>query len=191
VGRRKIVTVLLTAVLTIPIVGVGLWSIFRTMADLADPCASWVSDSSRTGQLSASIAPNDPCRSKTVHGQSKEQAAISAAVVPGGLLIAAMLALAGAISSCRQMMLAGAIGILAETLLVFSLAPLTLVAGLGVLYLASRVQPGGASCRSARIKTYVRIVPSGRIVANAETGRSGAGRNYTLLPPSVCSSQTR
>jgi hypothetical protein len=76
----------------------------------------------------------------TVHNESKARAAMVAAEVPGGLMAAAMLAVAGAALSRRRMMLAAAIGMSAETLVVFSIAPPTLVVGLGFLLLAKHVQ---------------------------------------------------
>jgi hypothetical protein len=43
--------------------------------------------------------------------------------------------------SRRRMMLAAAIGMLAETLVVFTIAPLTLIVGVSFLLLAKRLQP--------------------------------------------------
>ncbi len=63
-------------------------------------------------------------------------------MVPGGLLAAAILAVMGAALSRRGVLLAAGIGMLAETVVVFTLAPLTLVAGVSFLLLAKRLQPG-------------------------------------------------
>ena len=142
-GTWKIVTVLLTAVLTISVMGIAVWSIHRTIADLSDPCVTWASvPPGNSGQFTVSIPPNDPCRSRSGHGETRQHAVIVAAFVPGGLLLAATLAIGGALLSRRRVMIAGAIGMLAETIVVGTLAPLTLVAGLGVLYLARRAQRG-------------------------------------------------
>jgi hypothetical protein len=76
-----------------------------------------------------------------VHTESKVRAAIIAAIVPGGLLAATMLAVAGAALSRRRVMIAAGIGMLTETLVVFTVAPLTLVAGVTFLLLTKRIQP--------------------------------------------------
>jgi hypothetical protein len=144
-GREKILVKLLAVALATPIVGVSLWSIHRTLSDLSDSCAEWGAGSSestggvRAGRLTGVIGPNDPCRGKTFHAESKEHAVIVAALVPGGLLLTTLLAVGGAMFSRRVVMLDGAAGILAETFSVFSLAPLTLVVGMSFLYLARRV----------------------------------------------------
>jgi hypothetical protein len=77
----------------------------------------------------------------TVHSGSKLRQVTVAALVPGGLLAASLLAVAGAASSRRRVMLAGAIGMLAETVVVFTIAPLTLAAGVILLFLARQVAP--------------------------------------------------
>jgi len=51
-----------------------------------------------------------------------------------------MLAVAGAALSPRRMIFAAAIGMLMETVFVFSIAPLTLVVGLSLIFLAGRVR---------------------------------------------------
>jgi len=71
--------------------------------------------------------------------REKAQALILAAVVPGGLLAFALLAVAGAALSRRRLVISGAIGILAETIVVFTIAPLTLIIGVSLLFLSRRV----------------------------------------------------
>jgi hypothetical protein len=69
------------------------------------------------------------------------------ATVPGGLLAAAMLAVAGAACSRPRLMLVGAIAMLLGTPVVFSIWPLTLIAGLSILFLARWVPAMGTGDR--------------------------------------------
>ena len=133
----RLIVVLVTVAAVSPIAGIALWSIHRTTVELTDPCAKW---ENAPGDQAATIGPDDPCRAVTVHGGSKRQTAIIATLVPGGMFAAAVLAIAGAASSRRRFLLAGAFGMLAETIVAFSMAPLTLIVGLGLLLLARRVQ---------------------------------------------------
>jgi hypothetical protein len=138
VRRERVITLLLVLLAALPIVAVAFWSIRQTVIGLADPCATWGQAPGEQGALSVAITPQDPCKVKTVHSQSKARAAIIAAAVPGGLLASTLLAVAGATFSRRRLILAGAVGTLAETLVVFTIAPLTLVVGLAYLLLSRR-----------------------------------------------------
>jgi hypothetical protein len=60
--------------------------------------------------------------------------------VPGGVLVAALLAVTGAALSRRRVLIAAGIGMLAETVVVFTIAPLTLVVGVSFLLLSKRLQ---------------------------------------------------
>jgi hypothetical protein len=133
--RAKLITLLIAIAAAAPVAAVATWSIRRTLKQFSDPCATWGQT-----QFTATIRRDDPCRAATVHGQSKTNAAITAALVPGGLLIFAAMAVAGAALSRRRIVLVAAIGMLAETLVVFTMAPLTLIAGLTFLFLAKRKQ---------------------------------------------------
>jgi len=141
VRRERVTTLLLVLLAALPIVAVAFWSIRQTVIGLADPCATWVQAPADGAAISAVITPQDPCKVKTVHAQSKARALIVAAVVPGGLLASTLLAVAGAALSRRRLILAGAAGTLTETLVVFTLAPLTLAVGLTYLVLSRRVHP--------------------------------------------------
>jgi hypothetical protein len=134
--------VLLSVATVSPIAAISVWSLNRTVTQLNDPCARWESrPAGEEGPLTASIGPNDVCRSVSVHGGSKGRAVALAALVPGGLLAASLLAVAGAAWSRRRVVLAGAIVMFAETVVVFTIAPLTLAAGVALLFLARRVAP--------------------------------------------------
>jgi len=74
-----------------------------------------------------------------MQGESKLRSATMCALMPGGVLLSAVLGMIGLAISRRRLILAGAFLMLAETLVVFTIAPLTLIAGLGFLFLAQRV----------------------------------------------------
>ena len=129
--------VLLAAILSAPPAAVAIWSIGRTVSQMSDPCFRW--DGGGGPEWSATLRPNDPCRSITVHGESKRRAAAICALIPGGVLLSAVLGMTGLAVSRRRLILTAAFLMLAETLVVFSIAPLTLIAGLGLLFLGRRV----------------------------------------------------
>ena len=85
------------------------------------------------------VGPHDACRTSSVHSESKARAAVRAALVPGGLLLAAMMAVAGAALSHRRVVIVAGIGMLTETLFVFTIAPLTLIVGVSFLLLSKRL----------------------------------------------------
>jgi hypothetical protein len=137
VGRVSLTGVLLAVALSAPPAGVAIWSIGSTVSQMMpDPCAHW--DGSESHALSASLRPGDPCRSITGHGESRLRAATVCALGPGGVLVGAMLGIIGVAVSRRPLIFAGAFLMLAETLVVGTIAPLTLIAGLGSLVLARR-----------------------------------------------------
>ena len=119
-----------------PPAGVAIWSIGHTVRQMSDPCVRWNGGGSRS--LSATIRPGDPCVSIKAVGESRLRAAITCALIPGGVLLGAALGIAGVAAARRRLILAGAFLMLAETLLAFTIAPLTLIAGIGSLFLARR-----------------------------------------------------
>jgi hypothetical protein len=133
-NRAKLITVALSVLTVLPIVAIALWSIQQTVGQLTDPCARW-------DTVEASLGPNDVCKSVSFHG-SKLRLVTLSALVPGGLLAASLLGVAGAALSRRRIIQAGATGLLVETVVVFSIAPLTLAAGLVLIFLSRRVAPG-------------------------------------------------
>jgi hypothetical protein len=74
-----------------------------------------------------------------MHGESKLRAVTICVLVPGGVLLSAVLGTIGVAVSRRPLILAGACLMLAETFVVFTIAPLTFIAGLAFLFLAQRV----------------------------------------------------
>ena len=139
VRGTQLVTLLLVFVAAAPVAGIALWSISRTVIELADPCGTWNDPPEQPVHIQ--IGPHDACHARSVHSESRARAAIRSAVVPGGLLVAAMMAVAGAALSRRRVLIAAGIGMLTETLVVFTIAPLTLVVGVSFLLLSKRLQP--------------------------------------------------
>jgi len=120
-----------------PPAAVAIWSISQTLSQMSNPCVRW--DGGGGPELSDPLGPNDPCKSITVQGESKLRAATMCALIPGGVLLGAVVGMIGLAVSRRRLIVAGAFLMLAETLVVFTIAPLTLIAGLGFLFLAQRV----------------------------------------------------
>jgi hypothetical protein len=104
-----------------------------------DPCVRWEASGSTSGTLSASIGPNDVCKSVTVAGESKLRAGTVSALVPGVVLVSTVLAMIGVAVLRRWLIVVGAILMFAETPVVFSIAPLTLITGLLYLLVAKWV----------------------------------------------------
>ena len=139
VRRLQLVTLLLVFLAASPVATIAIWSISHAAIEFADPCAIW--DYPPEQPAHAHIGPYDACRTRSIHTESKAYAAIRAAIVPGGVLLAALLAMAGAVLSRRRVLIAAGIGMLVETIGVFTIAPLTLVAGVSFLLLSKRLQP--------------------------------------------------
>lgn len=138
-SRVQLITLLLVCVSAAPTAGIAVWSIGQTVIEVLDPCGSWGYPPEQP--ISIPVGPRGPCRAITAHAESKLRALIKAATVPGGILVASMLAVAGAVLSRRRLLITAGVGMLAETLLVFSIAPLTLVVGLTFVVLARRLRP--------------------------------------------------
>jgi hypothetical protein len=139
VPRFQRITLSLVLLAASPVAAVTVWSIRHTAIELSDPCANWNTPPEQAAF--SHLGVHDPCRTFKVHTESKTRAGIIAAIVPGGCLLSAMLAVAGAALSRRRVVLAAGIGMLAETLVVFSIAPLTLLAGVSFLLLSRRSLP--------------------------------------------------
>ena len=137
--RVSRIRVLLTIIVSAPTALISGWSITRTLSQMVDPCVRWEGSGGTSGTLSASIGPNDVCKSVTVNGESKLRAGAVSALVPGVVLVSTVLAMIGVAVSHRWLIVVGAILMLAETPVVFSMAPLTLISGLLYLLVAKWV----------------------------------------------------
>lgn len=89
--------------------------------------------------MSASIGPNGVCRSVRGHGESKLRAVTTTALVPGVVLLSTLLATTGVALRRGWLILAAAVLMLAETPVVFTIAPLTFITGLLYLFFGIRV----------------------------------------------------
>jgi hypothetical protein len=128
-------------IVSAPVAAVAVWSITHTVSQMFDPCVRWEPGaSSRSGSMSASIGPNDVCRSVTMNGESKLRAVTTTALVPGVLLLSTLLAITGAARAHRWLVFVAAVLMLAETPVVFTIAPLTFITGLLYLFFGIRVK---------------------------------------------------
>jgi hypothetical protein len=137
VGPFPLTGVLLAVTFSAPPAAVAIWSISRTVSQMSNPCVRW--NEGGGPELTASIGPKDPCRSVTGRSESRLRAATISALIPGGVLLGAVLGVIGVAVSRRRLILGGAFLMLAETLVVFTIAPLTLIAGFGLAFLARRL----------------------------------------------------
>ena len=136
---QRVSSILILAVIvSAPVAAVAVWSVTRTVSQMLDPCVRWEPGASGSGSMSASIGPNDVCRSVTMNGESKLRAVTTAALVPGVLLLSTLLATTGVARARRWLIFVAAGLMLAETPVVFTIAPLTLITGLLYLFFASR-----------------------------------------------------
>ena len=137
---RRVSSMLILAIaVSAPTAAIAVWSITHTVSQMLDPCVRWyASTNSRSGSMSASIGPNDACRSVTMNGESKTQAVTRIVLVPGVVLMTTLLATIGVAVARRWLIVIGAVLMLAETAVVFSIAPLTLATGLLYLFFAIR-----------------------------------------------------
>ena len=116
---------------------IALWSLGKTMRELSNPCITWGYPEGKPVYMH--VGPHDPCREPGINTQTRPQAALLAVFAPGGLLAAALLAIAGAASARPRLVCIGSVVMLMETLVAFSIWPLTLIAGFSFLFLAQRV----------------------------------------------------
>jgi hypothetical protein len=125
---------LLIVAAALPAAGISAWSLQHTAREFADPCTAWEVPQGYV----VHVAPDDPCRTRSVQGWSKAHAATVAALVPGGVLTAAILAVVGAARRRKPLLFAGGFLMMLETFVVFTIAPLTLLAGVTFLLVAAR-----------------------------------------------------
>jgi hypothetical protein len=132
----RLMVLLLTSVVASPLIAITLWSIGKTVKDLSNPCITWGYPEGEPVYMH--VGPHDPCRQGGGNSLTRADAVLLATFAPGGVLAAALLGIAGAASRRRRLMLAGGIVLLLETMVVFTIAPLTLIAGLSFIFLAPK-----------------------------------------------------
>jgi hypothetical protein len=128
--RASRIVGVLAVIVTLPTAGLALRAVAITAWQLFDPCVRWDANNS-------SIGPNAACRTVTGIGESRLRAIVMTALIPGVVLLSTVLAAIGLVRSRRWFIFVGALLMLAETPLVFTIAPLTAVTGLLYLILAN------------------------------------------------------
>lgn len=129
--RYHAVVALLAALPPILIVG---WSLTRTLPQLSDPCFQWGLSQSVNGYVS----PNGPCRALEGSTETKPHAVVRLVLVHGGILVATVLGVLGALLARPLISVLGAGLIFLESIpLIFSFAWLTVFVS-GLFLLAAR-----------------------------------------------------
>jgi hypothetical protein len=137
--------VVLAAAVSLPIAGITLRAVSLTAWQIFDPCVHWDASESTSGGKSS--GPKDACKTVTVNGESRLRAITSTTLIPGVLLLATVLAAIGVVRSRRGLIFTGAVLMLGETPLTYSIAPLTLITGLLYLTLAKLRREAGKKRR--------------------------------------------
>jgi hypothetical protein len=133
---RRVSSILILAVIvSAPTSAIAVWSITHTVLDIVDPSVRWDPSTSTSGSFSGSVAIG---RTVKVIGESKLRAITVSALVPGVVLVSTLLATIGVAVARRWLIVIAAVLMIAETAVVFSIAPLTLATGLLYLFFASR-----------------------------------------------------
>jgi len=117
--------------LALPISAVAVGTLAWGVSQLFNPCVGW------GGQ---SPAAKGSCKEFTVSSGTRIKAALSAVPLQGGILLAAVLGVWGTVR-LRQVavIVAGLVMLLEAVPLLFSFAPLALLAGVGLLVVAYRM----------------------------------------------------
>lgn len=155
----------IASVVAVPLISLALSSVARTAREMSDPCTQWIAqDRSRSqpvnrrggvlGGVLQAPSPHQtplrfaaPCTNRvSAIGESKRQAAITLAAVPGGLLLGSLMGLAGAIASWPALLLFGGIILAVESVFV-SIGPLIAVGAVLLLVASYKVR------RANRVKT--------------------------------------
>ena len=137
--RASLRTVLLAVLVSAPTTAISAWSVAHTATQLLDPCVGWHGSGRSQG---VALGPHERCRSVTVNGESRVRAITTSVLIPGLVLAGTVLAMIGVAMCRRPLVLAGAIILLCETPVVFTIAPLTLLTGLLYLLFARRAGEG-------------------------------------------------
>jgi hypothetical protein len=133
--------ILLVAVVVLPM-GLGaIWSLSNYAEELLDPCMHWGTGSSGSYSISAQVRPGDPCgggfKGTT---QTRGQAAVTALLVPGVILMAAALALFAASTSRPGLLVISACMMFLEAApLIWSFAPVLILTGIALMLISRRI----------------------------------------------------
>ena len=147
--RGRAITFALVA--AIPTGLLAVTSIIRTMRDFADPCLQWGVPQQGAVSLALPREGKGPCAQRVAGTSETKVAAVTRLVlVPGGMLIGVALGILGAFRS-RPLLSGFAAGILLleSAALIFSVAPLTLLAS-GIFLLSARAAASAQKLNEGR-----------------------------------------
>lgn len=148
-SRRALTLAIIGAV---PVLSLAIFSAIPLVSRFSDPCMQWgvgkvdrtASPGFRSGQFAAALPPpgyamrNDPCmRRSSGSPETRDEAVWRLVTIPFGLFIASFLGIGGVVSSRPWITAAGSVILFVESIVIFSLAPLTLFAAV-LLLLAAR-----------------------------------------------------
>lgn len=141
--------VLIALVATLPLILFTAWSSSRTLSRFSDPCYQWGLSQPITGVIS----PDSPCQSFQGTSETKLHAAVLLILVPGGILVASVLAILGAALGRPLLAVLGAGLMFLESVpLILSFAWLTvLVSGLLLLTVRASAHAQGAVMMGIRL----------------------------------------
>lgn len=137
--------ILLALLASLPLSLVAIRAVILEVRDLRDPCLRWGESSDwGFGTIAPSSARSgDPCATRiSGTSQTKAGSVVRVLLVPGGILAAAALGILGAACSRRALAVTAACLMFVEVIpLIFSVAPLAVLAGGVFLWVANRVRP--------------------------------------------------
>ena len=133
---------------SLPLVAVAISAVISEMRDLRDPCLHWAESSGWGSPISCSCSeqPADPCATHT-SGTSETRAGsiIRTLVFPGGILAAVTLGILGAVRSRYNPVFLVGWSMFLVIPVIFTAAPLAILAGAGFLWVANQLQPDSAA----------------------------------------------
>ena len=140
--------ILLAVLASLPLGLVAIRAVVVVVRDFSDPCLQWGerSGSGYSTNLSGALVAGDPCVTRASGtSETKAGAIMRTLLVPGGILAAIGLGVLGAARSRHKLVVTGACLMLVEAVpLIFSVAPLALLAGGVFLWVANRIRPSGS-----------------------------------------------
>jgi hypothetical protein len=135
--------ILLAVLASLPLGLVAMRAVVLEVRDLRDPCLHWEQSShSGSAVIFATPRAGDPCATRS-SGTSGTMAGsvVRVLLVSGGLLAAIALGILGAARSIYNLVVLTGWSMFLAIPIVFSVAPLAIVAGAGFLYVANRLRP--------------------------------------------------
>lgn len=137
---------LLAVLASLPLGLVAMRAVVLEVRDLRDPCLHWGERfDSGSAIIFASARPGRPCATR-VSGtaETKSASIIRTLLVSGGLLAAIALGILGVARSKYNLVFLAGWSMFLVIPIVFSVAPLAMLAGAGFLWVANRLHSDGA-----------------------------------------------